>query len=99
MFSIFSFLGLHGRTRPGRAVAGPSSGPAVDVAQALDEAKRTLRGLDAEGFSSRQSLAFAESLLASLGENPQTPQNRLLAHQMAIENLRSRDAILGIVRR
>jgi hypothetical protein len=67
----------------------------VDVDQALDEAKGTLWALDAEGFLRERSLAFAQSLMATLGENPETPQNQLLIHQMAIENLRSRAAILN----
>jgi hypothetical protein len=67
----------------------------VDLAQALDEARGTLTALDASGFLREQSLAFAQSLMTSIGENPETPQNQLLIHQMAIENLRSREAILS----
>ncbi len=80
--------------------ATPSRAAAViDVEQALDEAKGTLTALDAEGFLRDQSLAFAQSLLTSIGENPETPQNQLLVYQMAIENLRSRAAILNGARK
>ena len=75
--------------------AAPRTPAAVDVDQALDEAKGTLTALDASGFLREQSLSFAESLLTTIGENPETPQNQLLIHQMAIENLRSREAILS----
>jgi hypothetical protein len=71
----------------------------IDVESALDEAKIALSALDATGFLRTQSLIFAQSLLTSVGENPDTPQNQLLIHQMAIENLRSREAILNGPRR
>jgi hypothetical protein len=65
------------------------------VAQTLDAAKDQLLGLDADAFLREQSLQFAHSLLAAVGENPETPQNQLLVHQMAIENLRARAAIVN----
>jgi hypothetical protein len=61
----------------------------VDMADALDQAKAKLLGLEDAWLRSR-SLEFAQSLLTALGENPETLQNQLLIHQMAIENLRAR---------
>jgi hypothetical protein len=67
----------------------------VDVEKALDEAKARLSDVETDAWLRARSLEFAQSLLTAVGENPETPQNQLLIHQMAIENLRARQAILA----
>jgi hypothetical protein len=69
--------------------------PATDVVKALDEVKDQLLAMEVDAFTRDQSLAFAQSLLTAVGENPETPQNQLLVHQMAIENLRARMALVN----
>jgi hypothetical protein len=71
----------------------------VDVNQALDEAKTKLSGIASDDFLRARSLEFAQSLLSAVGEDPATPQNQLLIHQMAIENLRARQALIDPPRR
>jgi hypothetical protein len=66
----------------------------VDVAKALDEAKASLTSLEPTDWLRTRSLEFAKSLLKAVGEDPATPQNQLLIHRMAIENLRARQALV-----
>jgi hypothetical protein len=66
----------------------------IDPAQALDEAKAKLSSLETSDWLRQRSLEFAQSLLQAVGEDPATVQNQLLIHQMAIENLRARRALV-----
>jgi hypothetical protein len=71
----------------------------VDEVKALDEAKAQLLDLAASDSLRTRSLEFARSLLRAVGENPETLQNQLLIHQMAIENLRARQALVNAATR
>ena len=66
----------------------------IDPAKALDEAKAKLSSLETNDWLRTRSLEFAQSLLTAVGEDPATPQNQVLVHQMAIENLRARRALV-----
>lgn len=64
--------------------------PAIVVDErALDAAKQQLAQLQADDFLVERQLSFADSLLRAVGENPKTLPNQVLAHQMAIEHIRS----------
>jgi hypothetical protein len=71
----------------------------VDAVKALDEAKAKLSDLAASDWLRIRSLEFASSLLKAVGENPDTLNNQLLIHQMAIENLRARQALVDAAAR
>jgi hypothetical protein len=70
----------------------------VDVAKALDEAKAKLTIVESDDWLRTRSLEFAQSLLTAVGEDPATLPNQLLIHEMAIENLRARQALVGAPR-
>jgi len=60
----------------------------------LEEARTALAGMNVDELTVGRQLQFAQSLLLALGENPSTLQNQVLAHQMAIEQLKMRHALL-----
>ena len=66
-----------------------------DVEQALAEARRQLLGTGADIWLRERTLAFASSLLSAVGEDPATPQNQVLVHQMAREQIVARQALVN----
>lgn len=69
--------------------------PALPPEQALAQAKAEIAGLQLDERTIGQQLAFASSLLTAVGEDPSTPQNQVLVHQMALEQIRARQALLA----
>lgn len=69
---------------PSLATPRPRSLP--ELADALIAAKRRLS--DADDDAAARALGLAESLLAAVGENPSTLENQVIAHQMALEQIR-----------
>jgi hypothetical protein len=80
-----------------RSFSRPEPAPAAapPPPPTLDEARQRLSGLDGNPLTVHQQLTFAESLLVAVGENPATPENQVLAHQMAIAQLEMRGALLA----
>ena len=80
---------------------GVSAAPAAkvivtdDVEQALAEARRQLIGTGADSWLQERTLEFATSLLSAVGEDPATPQNQVLVHQMATEQIVARQALVN----
>ena len=66
-----------------------------DVDQALAEARRQLIGTGADSWLQERTLEFATSLLSAVGEDPATPQNQVLVHQMATEQIVARQQLVN----
>jgi hypothetical protein len=76
----------------------PQTTPVIltdDVDQALAEARRRLDGTGADAWLQERTLAFATSLLTAVGEDPATPRNQVLVHQMAVEQIVARQALVN----
>lgn len=59
-----------------------------ELADALLDMRRRLEALYGDSDQAGGALAFARSLLAAVGENPATLENQVVAHQIALEQLR-----------
>jgi hypothetical protein len=85
------------RKRNAKSITVPSQ-PVIltdDVDQALAEARRRLDGTGADAWLQERSLAFATSLLTAVGEDPETPQNQVLVHRMAVEQIVARQQLVN----
>lgn len=69
------------------SLAAPRPRTISELADALIAAKRRLAIVE-DDDAARRALGLAESLLVAVGENPSTLENQVIAHQMAIEQLR-----------